>query len=129
MDWAAAVRHLDRRLEARPGRWQDIFARAEDLAESGLWREAGAGLAHLNEVVGEDAAISARIALLRLLDGDSEGYRSVCRKLSSPFPDGRDAYATFWASWAAVLAPPGIGEPAEAAEVVERAGKAAREFP
>jgi tetratricopeptide (TPR) repeat protein len=119
--WRAALFHLDRLLEARPG-WGWLHARrGHALAALGKPRLACAASTRAVERLPNHPEINFFHAALLLLAGDGERYRQACATVLERWGQPRAPGTAYFAARACVLGPSAGVAPARVVRLAEQA--------
>jgi WD40 repeat protein/serine/threonine protein kinase/tetratricopeptide (TPR) repeat protein len=99
--WSAALWHLDRLVEQEPDNWLYHARRGKAQAELEHWKEASNDFAEVVRRAPDEVEAWCLFALLRLREGDMDGYRRACVTLMEQNPSAAQdrvhrAYLTAW---------------------------------
>jgi WD40 repeat protein/serine/threonine protein kinase/Tfp pilus assembly protein PilF len=123
--WAGAVFHLDRALEAGPGRADLYEKRGNAHAALGHWRPASEDYARAVEGGPPDGLVWFKRALTLLALGDREGYRRHCARLLERYGKTDDPWVAIWVAWNCKLTPDALADFTPAVRLAEKAVAAA----
>src|SRR5262249_31529766 len=127
--WGLAYLHPAQRPGFRKMRSLSIIANDESVrlhrglayAELGQWEQAAADLGRAGKLKPASPAVWYQYALLRLHQGDRDGYRSACAHLLDHFGHAKQLDTTEIVAWTCVLSPNAVGDPAQIVHLAEKA--------
>jgi tetratricopeptide (TPR) repeat protein len=114
--WDTALRHYAQAIEQRPDWAFGWIGRGMTFAERGEWAKAAADFSKAGGLKDAPANLRYYRALLCLQDGDTDGYRQICRDMLK-----RGGTSDPWTLWTCVMAPNAGGDPMALASGAEKA--------
>jgi tetratricopeptide (TPR) repeat protein len=119
-EWAAALSHLDRVIEADPACRLDRIARGRIHAMLNRWEPAAADFAAAIAAGADDAEVWNYYALLRHQVGETDGYRKACQHMLRFGQTGTPSTANDMA-WACLLVPGAVADATLPLRLAEKA--------
>jgi WD40 repeat protein/tetratricopeptide (TPR) repeat protein len=99
--WDAALSHLNELIQNDPNNWLYYARRGQVQGELGHWKEASTNFTEVVRRAADKAEAWSLYAVLRLREGDHDGYRRACAALLQQYQTAtqakdRIAYLTAW---------------------------------
>ncbi len=120
-NWAGAILHLSRLIEARPAAWDLFNRRAGARAELGDWSDAADDYSHAIRVGSDDPIVWFYLALVHIARGDSRAYFQTRSEMFDRFLNSNNAEVKNWLSWTSAVSSDSEGLPAQAVRLAREA--------